>query len=199
MSGASPRITTYHRVLNRAVRSPLALSRISLGMPVSAFLTPDAPLVVLIDGTLERRWGRKIALKGRSHDAVRSTSGHPVTTEGIHWLCLMPLVPGPWGSRERALPFLAIPTRSPALGRKPGKPRRTAPEYAQMLIALVRRWHPDREMILVGDGAFAAARLGHTCRRPGVRLVSRLLLTPSSLLTPSATIRPRPNPRASQG
>ena len=33
-----------------------------------AFLTPDAPLILLIDGTLERRWGRRIAYKGRFHD-----------------------------------------------------------------------------------------------------------------------------------
>jgi hypothetical protein len=31
--------------------------------------------------------------------------------------------------------------------------------------------------VLVGDGGFAAASLGHTCRRLQVRLVSRLLLT----------------------
>lgn len=91
--GEERHFTTYHRVLNRAVWTPLTLSRILLGALVSAFLAPDAPLVVLIDGTLERRWGPKIALKGRYHDAVCSTKGHPVTTEGIHWLCLMVLVP----------------------------------------------------------------------------------------------------------
>ena len=49
--------TTYHRVLNRAVWSPLRLSRILLQLLVTAFLAPEAPLVLLIDGTLERRWG----------------------------------------------------------------------------------------------------------------------------------------------
>jgi len=175
--GEERHFTTYHRVLNRAVWTPLTLSRILLGALVSAFLAPDAPLVLLIDGTLERRWGHKIALKGRYHDAVRSTKGHPVTTEGIHWLCLMLLVPSPWSAREWALPVLTIPTRSPALSRTLGKSHRTIPDYAQLLIRLVRRWQPDRELILVGDSAFAVARLGHTCRRLGVRLVSRLLLT----------------------
>jgi DDE superfamily endonuclease len=47
--------TTFHRVLNRAVWSPFHLSRILLGLLVMAFLTPDAPLILLIDGTLERR------------------------------------------------------------------------------------------------------------------------------------------------
>jgi len=71
-----------------------------LALLVSAFLAPNAPLVLLIDSTLDRRWGSKIALKGRSHDALRSTQGHPVTTAGIHWLCLLVLVPSPWSTRE---------------------------------------------------------------------------------------------------
>jgi hypothetical protein len=156
--------------------SPLRLSRILLHLLVTAFLAPDAPLVLLIDGTLERRWGPKITLKGRYHDAVRSTSGHVVTTEGIHWVCLALLVPSPWGGREWALPVLTIPTRSPALSQRLGKPHRTIPQYAQILVCLVRRWYPTRDLLLVGASAFAAARLGLTCREHGVRLVSRLLL-----------------------
>jgi len=77
--GDERQFTTYHRVLNRAVWSPFHLSRILLGLLVMAFLAPDAPLILLIDGTLERRWGRHIAYKGRFHDAVRSQSGHVVT------------------------------------------------------------------------------------------------------------------------
>jgi DDE superfamily endonuclease len=46
--------TTYHRVLNRAVWSPLPLSRILLGRLIAVLLPPDAPVVLLIDGTLER-------------------------------------------------------------------------------------------------------------------------------------------------
>lgn len=174
--GRERHFTTYHRVLNRAVWSPLHLSRILLQLLSTAFLAPDAPLVLLIDGTLERRWGPKIALKGRYHDAVRSQPGHVVTTEGIHWVCLSLLVPSPWGGREWALPVLTVPTRSPALSQQLGKPHRTVPQYAQVLVRLVRRWYPTRELLLVGDSAFAAARLGHICREHGVRLVSRLVL-----------------------
>jgi hypothetical protein len=174
--GGERHFTTYHRVLNRAVWSPLRLSRMLLQLLITAFLAPEAPLVLLIDGTLERRWGPKIALKGRYHDAVRSQQGHVVTTEGIHWVCLALLVPSPWGGREWALPVLTVPTRSPALSQKLGKPHRTIPQYAQVLVRLVRRWYPTRELLLVGDSAFATAHLGHTCRERGVRLVSRLLL-----------------------
>jgi len=189
--GRERHFTTYHRVLNRAMWAPLRLSRILLQLLITAFLAPDAPLVLLIDGTLERRLGPKIALKGRYHDAVRSQPGHVVTTAGIHWVCLSLLVPSPWGGREWALPILTVPTRSPALSLKLGKPRRTIPQYAQLLVRLVRRWSPTRELLLVGDSAFAAARLGHTCRERGVRLVSRLLLERPAL-------RPRPAPAQRQ-
>jgi len=175
--GDERHFTTYHRVLNRAVWSPFPLSRILLGLLIMTFLAPDAPLILLIDGTLERRWGRRIAYKGRFHDAVRSQSGHVVTSEGIHWVCLMLLVAVPWCQRRWALPVVSVPTLTPATSAKLGKRHRTTIQAAQLLIALVRRWVPEREIILVGDGGFAAASLGHTCRRLRVRFVSRLLLT----------------------
>ena len=142
--------------------------------PISA---PHAPLILLIDGTLERRWGKRIAYKGRFHDAVRSQSGHVATSEGIHWLCLMLLVPVPWCQRSWALPVLSVPTLTPVTSAKLGKRHRTTAQAAQILIALIRRWYPEREIVLVGDGGFAATSLGHTCRRLRVRFVSRLLLT----------------------
>jgi hypothetical protein len=85
--------------------------------------------------------------------------------------------PSPWSARQWALPVLSVPTRSPALSRKLGKRHRTTPEYAEILIALVRRWQPDRDLVLVGDSAFATAGLALTCRHLAVRFVSRLLLT----------------------
>ena len=112
--GDERHFTTYHRVLNRAVWSPLHLSRMLLGLLVMVFLAPDAPLVLLIDGTLERRWGRRIAYKGRFHDAVRSQTGHVVTSEGIHWLSLMLLVSVPWCRRQWALPVISVPTLTEA-------------------------------------------------------------------------------------
>src|SRR5262245_955323 len=93
------RFTTYHRVLNRAVWSPLTLSRLLLGLIVTTLLAPDAPLVVLIDPPLVLRTGGRIAWKVRFHDAVRSQPGHPRTSEGVPRLCLAVLVPVPWSGR----------------------------------------------------------------------------------------------------
>lgn len=57
------RWTRYHRVLNRAKWSSLAVSRVLLGLLVAAF-APCGPVVVGVDETIERRWGAKIAAKG---------------------------------------------------------------------------------------------------------------------------------------
>ena len=55
--GDERRFTTYHRVLNRGVWSALVLSRLLLDLLVRTFLAPDAPLELVVDGTLERRAG----------------------------------------------------------------------------------------------------------------------------------------------
>ncbi len=149
--------TTYHRVLNRAVGSPLTLSRLLLGLLVGTFLAPEAPLVVVIDETLERRWGKKIAYKGRFRDAVRSRGAQVVTSPGVQWLCVMLLVPVPWSRRPWACPFLTVPALAPATSAKLGKRHRTAVDRASLLLRLVRRWQPTREITLVGDSGSRSA------------------------------------------
>jgi DDE superfamily endonuclease len=54
----------YHRVLNRATWSSRALSRLLLRLLIQVFVPEDAPSVVGIDETIERRRGAKIAAKG---------------------------------------------------------------------------------------------------------------------------------------
>ena len=66
------RFERYHRVLNRARWSSLAVSRVLLGLLVAAFV-PTGPLLVGIDETIERRRGKRIAAKGIYRDPVRSS------------------------------------------------------------------------------------------------------------------------------
>jgi hypothetical protein len=66
-----------------------------------------APLIVGIDETLERRWGRKIAAKGVYRDPVRSTHETFVKSSGLRWVCVMLLVEVPWAARVWALPFIS--------------------------------------------------------------------------------------------
>src|SRR5215210_8708745 len=51
----------YHRVLSRARWSSLAASRVLLRLLLEAFVPEGDPLVVGIDETLERRYGKKIS------------------------------------------------------------------------------------------------------------------------------------------
>jgi hypothetical protein len=67
------RFHRYHRLLSRASWSSLEVGRVLLGLLVEAFVPEGDPLVVGIDETLERRWGKRIAAKGVYRDPVRST------------------------------------------------------------------------------------------------------------------------------
>ena len=95
----------YHRVLNRAVWSSLAVSRVLLGLLAATF-APAGPIVLGIDETIERRWGKRIAAKGVYRDAVRSSREFFVKCSGLRWVCLMVLAPIPWAERVWALPVL---------------------------------------------------------------------------------------------
>jgi hypothetical protein len=61
--GQTEQFQRYHRLLNRAVWSGKETSRVLLGLLVKTFVA-DGPLVIGVDETLERRWGKKIAAKG---------------------------------------------------------------------------------------------------------------------------------------
>ena len=78
------------------------MSRVLLGLVVKAFV-PEGPLVVGIDETLERRYGKKIRAKGVYRGPVRSTHENFVKSSGLRWVCVMLLVEIPWASRISGL------------------------------------------------------------------------------------------------
>src|SRR3970040_3101315 len=82
----------YHQVLNRAVWSSLAASRVLLSLILKVFVAEDEPLVVGLDDTIERRWGKKIAARGIYRDPVRSSKSHLVKASGLGWLSMRALV-----------------------------------------------------------------------------------------------------------
>jgi hypothetical protein len=98
---------TYHRVLNRAIWSPLTASRLLLRFIV-AVLIPHGVIVLGLDDTIERRRGRQIHAKGIYRDPVRSSRAHMVKASGLRWLACMVLVPLSWADRVWALPFLTV-------------------------------------------------------------------------------------------
>lgn len=166
--------STYHRVFNRARWSPLKMSRLLLLLLIRRFVPEGAPLVFLIDETLERRQGPKIAYKGWFRDAVRSVGNHVAVSLGIRWCVVSLQVALPWCGREWALPFLVVPVLSEKTCQKLGKPHRGGVEWAKWIIETLRSWQPEREIVLVGDGGYAAIELVRTCQKEKVRLLTRL-------------------------
>ncbi len=66
----------FHHVLSRARWSPLRISRILLLLLVQTFVPKGGTVELVIDETLERRWGPHILKCGYYHDPVRSSEKH---------------------------------------------------------------------------------------------------------------------------
>ena len=92
------RFHRYHRVLSRARWSSLRGEPRPLGACSWRRSCRGGPLVVGIDETLERRYGKKISARGVYRDPVRSTHETFVKSSGLRWVCAMLLVEVPWAS-----------------------------------------------------------------------------------------------------
>jgi hypothetical protein len=165
----------YHRVLNRASWSLRCGSRILLGLLVQQF-APDGPLVFGIDDTIERRWGPKIQARGIYRDPVRSSRTHVVKASGLRWLSLMLLVPIPWAHRVWALPFLTCLAASERYYSAKKRKAKTLLDWARQQAFQLRRWLPNRQLILVADGAFAALEFLDQLRTASIVCITRLRL-----------------------
>ena len=164
----------YHLLLNRVKWSTLATSRRLLGLLVDAF-APKGPLLMALDDTIERRRGAKIAAKGIYRDPVRSSHSHFVKASGLRWLCLMLVAPIPWAKRCWALPFCSVlsPSERYYLERK-RRPNKLT-DRARQLLLMVKRWLPERVIVVVADSSFAALELLAAVRRK-LCVVTRLRL-----------------------
>jgi DDE superfamily endonuclease len=171
------RFHRYHRVLSRASWSSREAGRILLGLLLEAFVG-EGPLILGIDETLERRWGKKISAKGVYRDPVRSTQENFVKSSGLRWVCVMLLVEIPWASRVWALPFLSALAPSERYAAQRGKRHKKITEWAWQLLLLVRRWYPQREIVAVADRAYASLKLLERCRKLShpITFITRLRL-----------------------
>ena len=172
-----------------------AASRVLLGLLVAAF-APAGPILLGLDETVERRWGPQIAAKGRYRDAVRSSKGYFVKVSGLRWVCLMLLVPIPWAERTWALPFLTVLAPSERHDRERGRRHKTLTDWARQMLRQVRRWLPQRALVVVADSGYAAIALLACCARLArpVAVITRLRLD-AALYAPAAPRLPRQNGR----
>ncbi len=166
----------YHQVLNRASWSPLKLSQVLLQLALRHLDAGAGPLVFGIDETIERRRGKRIAAKGIYRDGVRSSASHFVKTSGLRWISLMWLAPIPWACRTWALPVLTALAPSERYYQKMGRTPKKLTDWARQIILQLRRWLPDRPLVLVADSSYAVLDLLHWCQTllHPVTLITRL-------------------------
>jgi hypothetical protein len=154
----APDFQTSHRVLNRAVWSPLTASRVLLRLLVAVFI-PHGVVIFGLDDTIERRRGEQIKAQGIYRDPVRSSHTHVVKASGLRWLACMVLTPLSWADRVWALPFLTALCPSERFYEQRGRRHQPLTARAWQMIRLVVRWLPGREIVFVADSSFASLEL----------------------------------------
>src|SRR3954469_10767276 len=181
--------SSYHQVFNRATWSPLRVARRLLSAAIAAFVPEGFGLTFAIDETPERRWGRKIRIRGHYRDPLASSKERSVSASGIRWIVLALIVTVPWAGRPWALPILSLPSPTPKVSLKLGRRHKTIAERARRMIACLRRWLPMADLTVVGDSAYSVIELGLASRRHAVRLIAPLRLD-ARLFTPAPSGRP---------
>jgi len=135
------------------------------GFPAASPPDPGVgPLVFGIDETIERRRGKRISAKGIYRDGVRSSGSHFVKASGLRWISLMWLAPIPWAGRVWALPFLTVLAPSERYNRERGQRHKKLTDWTRQMILQLRRWLPNRPLVVVGDSSYAVLDLLHFCQ-----------------------------------
>lgn len=166
----------YHHLLNRARWSGLRVSQLLLQLLVTTFVALGATVDLVIDETLERRWGRRISKRGHWRDSLASSKGLNVSTSGLRWLVLAVVVKLPWSRHYWALPCLSVLLTTPKVSQSLAQPHKTVAQVAGQMVQWVRRVLPGRRIKLMGDGAYSVIGLGLNCLANGVTLIAPLRL-----------------------
>jgi DDE superfamily endonuclease len=164
--------STFHHVLNRARWSPLAVSRQLLITIVETFVEAGGTLELVIDETLERRWGPKISKRGHYRDSALSSRKRSVSSPGLRWIVMAVVVTLPWTKHRCALPFLCVLATTPEVSASLGKRHKTVGMWARQMVKLVRRWFPTLPITLLGDTAYSILELGLECQEQQVSLLT---------------------------
>ena len=179
----------YHRFFSQARWSPDDLGRVMVGW-VLKFIPQDAPIVVAVDDTLNRKTGKRIWAAGMHHDPLLSTARRVFFSFGHNFVVLSIQLRFPFApDKVWSLPILVRLYRGKQKKGTPGRPRgerkaigqappseyRTRPQLASERIALLASWLPERTIQVLGDSEYA----GQSISRPlphKVHLTSRMVM-----------------------
>lgn len=162
----------FHQILNRARWSPLAVSRQLLLLILETFVPAGACVDLVIDETLERRWGSQISKRGHYRDSALSSKKRSLSSPGLRWIVMAVVVTLPWTKQRWALPFLCVLATTPEVSERLGKQHKTVGIWAHQMISLVRRWLPNREIKLMGNTAYTILELGLQAQQQQVTLIT---------------------------
>lgn len=163
----------YHKLINRAKWDLKKASSITLNEIIANIPTGET-IYIAADEHLERRRGSNITAIGCYRDAVLSTKRCKVKSFGLKWLTVMVLMKFSWSEKTFALPFLTILTRSRESDLKSGNPHKTSTDWMCQLTMQIKRWLPQRRIVITTDGGLASSEYGWTCLRLGIHWVTRL-------------------------
>jgi hypothetical protein len=145
-----------YRLFNQAVWNWDEVCRVLL-LHVLA-LAPGMRLWVVLDDTLAHKRGAKVAFGGIFLDAVLSTKKHKVFRFGNNWVVLGVVVELPF-RRHRYFCLSILWRVYEKQGSKPKKEHRTKNHLAAEMVAVLARWLPAREILVVADSAYMAKHL----------------------------------------
>lgn len=186
----SPNWAKYHHVLNRAKWSGLQVAGILLRLLVQTFVASQGTVEMVIDETLERRWGRQISKRGHWRDPLASSKGLHVSSSGLRWVVLALVVKLPWSNRYWALPCLSILSTPAKVNEQLGRRHKTLAQWAVQAVKWLRRTLPKRTIKLIGDGSYSVIELGLRCRQMGVSLIAPLRLDARLFAPPPLRLGP---------
>lgn len=95
----------------------------------------------------------------------------------------MLLTPISWAKRVWALPFLTVLAPSERYNHQQGKKHKKLTDWAKQMILQLKRWLPNRPLIVVADSSYASYGLldavrHHVCMITPLRLDARLFDSP---------------------
>lgn len=139
----------FYNFFSRSAWTVNALAH-QVAVAVVLALNPDGKLYLVVDDTLLHKRGKKVYGLGWFRDAVASTAKRVATASGNNWVVMGLAIPIPMRPDHIiCLPLLARL-------HLPGEGASTCVELAAEMLAEALKWFPDRQVVLIGDGAYAA-------------------------------------------
>lgn len=138
----------FYNFFSRAAWSITELAR-QVAIHVVVALNPSGELHLIVDATLLHKRGKTVWAIGWFYDPVASNKKRSVIALGNKWVVLALAIPIPGTNHVFCLPIHAKL-------QLPGKKKPSEATLARRMLNEVLEWYPDRQLLLVGDGAYSA-------------------------------------------